>query len=66
MYISTHIYAAKSDKELTLEKGDVLLGVSKMDDNWFYGTIKDTDRSGLVPINFLKLHHFSPAGSVML
>ena len=48
-----HTYLASQDDELTLQVGDVITDVEKMEDGWWQGTLRG--KTGMFPDNFVKV-----------
>jgi hypothetical protein len=52
-------FEAKSPKELSFHKGDIITLLKKIDDNWYRGELQDN--TGLVPVTYLQF--FDPEQS---
>ena len=46
-----HDFEAENDYELQLSAGDVVKNVSQIDENWYFGTLKEN--SGYFPVSFV-------------
>ncbi|XP_020900338.1 SLIT-ROBO Rho GTPase-activating protein 1 [Exaiptasia diaphana] len=57
-------YSARSAKELSFKKGDIIRVFKRFNKDWWDGTLNDTD--GFVPATYIKLFDVDPNDSVPL
>ena len=65
--IATNNYKARSDKELTLTKGQLVYLTNRVDYHWYVGSVQGTgDKLGLIPAAYLDIIATNGAGSLPL
>ncbi|XP_053315097.1 sorbin and SH3 domain-containing protein 2 isoform X5 [Spea bombifrons] len=62
--IAKYSFTADTNVELSLKKGDRVILLKKVDQNWFEGKIPGTNRQGIFPASYVEIIKKSPSKSV--
>ncbi|GMM52021.1 Abp1 protein [Starmerella bacillaris] len=58
--VATITYETEEADEIAFEKGDIITGIVRVDDNWYIGCNKNND-TGMFPISYVQLEGSAPA-----
>ncbi|CAG8805741.1 4653_t:CDS:2, partial [Gigaspora rosea] len=50
-----YAYESADDNEMSLIEGEIIVGITQVDDGWWQGESKDGSRVGLFPANYVEL-----------
>ncbi|KAI4881786.1 hypothetical protein NFI96_011480 [Prochilodus magdalenae] len=56
VYRALYDYAAQDLDEVSFQDGDVLINVQPVDEGWMYGTVQRTQKSGMIPANYVEIN----------
>ncbi|KAM8940147.1 sorbin and SH3 domain-containing protein 2 isoform 2-T2 [Pelodytes ibericus] len=62
--IAKYNFTADTNVELSLKKGDRVMLLKKVDQNWYEGKIPGTSRQGIFPMSYVEIIKKSPSKSV--
>ena len=53
LFVGKHNYSARTDEDLSFEKGDLLYIMNSNDIDWWYAKSKSTGKEGYIPSNYV-------------
>ncbi|KAM4708664.1 sorbin and SH3 domain-containing protein 2 isoform 4-T4 [Discoglossus pictus] len=62
--VAKYNFTADTNVELSLKKGDRVMLLKKVDQNWYEGKIPGTNRQGIFPVSYMEIVKKSPSKSV--